>query len=141
MRVWIYIFVFCFSMMIFKTLISFLLVRFLASKVTLRQVFKDGLENKFPLVYEYDMGDSWMHRIKLEKIFEDDARAYPKCLAGSRACPPEDCGGVDGFKRMVKILENPKHKEYAEFAAWLKDCSYKKYDPKHFDPKEVRYFR
>jgi len=44
--------------------------------------------------YEYDFGDGWVHKIKLEKILElgegEDINDYPKCIAGKMACPPED---------------------------------------------------
>jgi hypothetical protein len=47
--------------------------------------------------YEYDFGDSWEHELLLEKIVPvDETAVYPRCLAGERACPPEDCGGVWG---------------------------------------------
>ena len=42
------------------------------------------------LIYEYDYGDSWIHRIKLEKrVLGPDGTAIPTCIAGERACPPE----------------------------------------------------
>lgn len=47
------------------------------------------------LDYEYDFGDSWEHRLKLEKILDrapDDAAV--RFVTGKRACPPEDCGGI-----------------------------------------------
>ncbi|MDF1489868.1 plasmid pRiA4b ORF-3 family protein [Tessaracoccus caeni] len=47
------------------------------------------------LFYEYDFGDGWWHTIKLEKVepwVDGDPDAH--CLAGRRACPPEDLGGV-----------------------------------------------
>ena len=44
--------------------------------------------------YEYDFGDGWTHKIKLETIFElgegENVNDYPKCIAGKMACPPED---------------------------------------------------
>ena len=40
---------------------------------------------------------------------------YPKYLAGERACPPEDCGSVDGYYRIVSILRDPNHDEYEEY--------------------------
>jgi hypothetical protein len=31
---------------------------------------------------------------------------YPKCLAGERAFPPEDCGSIDGYYRIGSILRD-----------------------------------
>ena len=42
-------------------------------------------------LYEYDFGDGWTHQLILEAIIEED-NELPKCIAGERACPPEDCG-------------------------------------------------
>jgi hypothetical protein len=54
---------------------------------------------------------------------------------GARACPPEDCGGVHGYSEMLKIVRNPSHKEHKSMMEWLG----KKYDPKAFDPKNVKF--
>lgn len=46
------------------------------------------------LFYEYDFGDGWWHTLKLEKVetwVDGDPDAH--CIAGRRACPPEDIGG------------------------------------------------
>jgi len=51
--------------------------------------------------YEYDFGDGWEHDVRLEELaplVEDDR---PRCLAGRRACPPEDVGGVPGFQALL----------------------------------------
>jgi len=44
--------------------------------------------------YNYDFGDYWQHMFVTEKTLppQEGAR-YPVCLAGARACPPEDVGG------------------------------------------------
>ena len=48
-------------------------------------------------LYTYDMGDSWEHTILIEKTLPVEAGIkYPRCIAGERACPPEDCGGPWG---------------------------------------------
>src|SRR5208283_2998433 len=45
------------------------------------------------MTYNYDFGDSWEHSIVLEKRLPPDPdAAYPICLDGGLACPPEDCG-------------------------------------------------
>ncbi len=48
--------------------------------------------------YTYDFGDDWVHRIRLEKAEDWQLGAtVVQCVAGRRAAPPEDCGGVYGF--------------------------------------------
>jgi hypothetical protein len=51
------------------------------------------------LGYLYDFGDCWKHEAKVEKVIlePDHGLHYPLCTAGSRACPPEDCGGDQGY--------------------------------------------
>jgi hypothetical protein len=50
--------------------------------------------------YEYDFGDGWIHRLTLEDIHVQPLKLarLPRCLAGKRACPPEDSGGVPGYE-------------------------------------------
>ena len=58
----------------------------------------------YQLFYEYDFGDRWEHVLTLEK-FLVRAVDEPLCLAGNRACPPEDSGGpwlYDEFLRSRK---------------------------------------
>ena len=86
------------------------------------------------LTYEYDFGDSWQHEIKIEKILTPEQnQRYPVCLAGKRACPPEDCGGFPGYQRLLRILRNPKHKEYEDMLDWIGGD----FDPEAFDLVEI----
>ena len=56
--------------------------------------------------YAYDFGDGWQHTITLEKIVPREENVeYPRCLAGKRACPPEDCGGTWGYVEFLEVLE------------------------------------
>ncbi|RZC35166.1 PRiA4 ORF3 domain containing protein [Asbolus verrucosus] len=89
--------------------------------------------------YEFDLGDSWMHQIVLEKILPPPGpkAEYPKCTGGKRACPPEDCGGVDGYHHLLEVYKDPQHEEYEELIGrWLQDL-YPGYDPEYFDRKKV----
>lgn len=53
------------------------------------------------LLYLYDFGDEWWHRVRVEsKGAGGSFGEAPCCLAGAGACPPEDCGGPDAFRRM-----------------------------------------
>lgn len=55
-----------------------------------------------PLVYTYDFGDDWQHEIALVRIAPDAPDAIT-CLAGARACPPEDCGGTIGYEHLLEL--------------------------------------
>jgi len=91
-------------------------------------------KEKGKIIYEYDFGDSWEHDIVLEKILPvDSEQAYPFCLGGKMACPPEDCGGVWGYESMLQAIQDPKHEEHEDILDWLGED----FDPKHFDAVEV----
>jgi len=62
--------------------------------------------------YEYDFGDSWEHEVIVEKLLLYDPQTpYPVCLAGARACPPEDCGGFPGYLGILETLAAPQKSE------------------------------
>lgn len=92
--------------------------------------------------YSYDFGDGWEHQIKLEAIMPADISInYPNCIAGERACPPEDCGGVVGFEELLETLLHGKATEKKELNQWLKNHAknYYPYLPESFDPKAVTF--
>lgn len=97
---------------------------------------EDNVEEGETFLYVYDFGDSWVHQVKFEKICNAAPRKkYPVCLAGERACPPEDCGGPHGYGAFLKIILNPKHPEYRETLRWVG----RQFDPESFDVKAVRF--
>ncbi len=88
----------------------------------------------------YDFGDGWEHHVELEAIQpREESVTYPRCVAGERAGPPEDCGGVPGYDRLLKIIGNPRHKERREMLAWLGKMKGPKFDPEAFDPVGVQF--
>jgi len=100
-------------------------------KYTLASVVST-VKEKF--LYIYDFGDDWIHEILVEKILPPGKEAkYPVCLAGKRACPPEDSGGVWGYAQMLEIMQDPKHEEYDSLMEWLGD----EFDPETFDPEKI----
>jgi hypothetical protein len=88
------------------------------NKFTLAEVLTDRQQ---ALVYEYDFGDSWQHLVTLEERLPADAAmpATALCLAGERACPPEDSGGIWGYMELLKALKNKKHPEHRSMKEWL----------------------
>lgn len=94
-------------------------------------------------IYEYDFGDGWSHEVELVAIEQRNPDSeYPKCLAGERACPPEDCGGVYGYYRILEILADSNDDEYEETIEWLSGFTEESapYDPSVFDPKSVDFW-
>ena len=69
------------------------------------------------MLYTYDFGDGWRHDIVVEEIGEPVSHA--SCLAGERACPPEDSGGPWGYAEMLSAVHDPEHPEHESFAEWL----------------------
>ncbi len=64
-------------------------------------------------VYAYDFGDNWRHDIAVTGIDKTDKRlTYPLCVAGERAGPPEDCGGVWGYCDLLATLEKGRGEAY-----------------------------
>jgi hypothetical protein len=86
--------------------------------------------------YNYDYGDRWCHEIRIEAIEAAPPRIrYPRCLAGERACPPEDVGGVSGYETFLEAIADPSHEEHEMYATWIG----RKFDPERFDPAKVRF--
>jgi Plasmid pRiA4b ORF-3-like protein len=84
--------------------------------------------------YIYDFGDDWKHDILVEGVTDaGPGIAYPRCIAGSRACPPEDCGGMWGYAELLDILSDPGHEEHNERLGWLGIDSPDQFDPAAFD--------
>jgi hypothetical protein len=101
------------------------------SKYKLSQLLK---KEKDTLIYEYDFGDSWEHKILLEKILPFDTKTVlPVCIKGKRACPPEDCGGIWGYEELLATISNPKHPEHEDMLEWLGG----EFDPEEFDLEEI----
>jgi len=97
------------------------------------------------LAYEYDFGDSWIHKITFEGRVESETATYPResfveagkgvfsgkkraavCMGGAMCGPPEDCGGVYGYQELLELrarrAKNPNARLNAadrERLAWL----------------------
>ncbi|MCE9614885.1 MAG: plasmid pRiA4b ORF-3 family protein [Lentisphaerae bacterium] len=88
-----------------------------------------------PIEHQPPRTDKWQHHVLLEASWhEGETVAYPKCIAGANACPTEGCGGIPGYRHLLKALRDPEGPGHAEritlAGGW--------YDPVWFDPKLVR---
>ena len=99
--------------------------------MTLGRIAERGLTE---IIYEYDFGDSWQHHVLIEQTLPTGkSAAYPQCLEGQRACPPEDCGGVWGYAGKLEVLRNPNDREHEEIREWMGED----FDPEKFSLEDV----
>jgi hypothetical protein len=84
--------------------------------------------------YEYDFRDGWRHTVVLEEVIARAAGPpQTRCIGGERACPPEDCGGVQGYVALLEAIHDPFHARHLEMLAWAG----KDFDPQAFDMAAV----
>jgi hypothetical protein len=84
--------------------------------------------------YTYDLGDNWEHTIEMERILPwENGVHYPLCIDGKRACPPEDCGGIEGFHDFLEAVLILGHEDRGKTLTWVGG----QYDIGKFDSKEV----
>lgn len=84
--------------------------------------------------YLYDMGDSWEHRIQVERQFAaEPGESYPRFLDGAMCCPPEDIGGIPGFYDFLEAITDPRHPDHAERVEWHGGP----FDPHHLDRDRI----
>jgi hypothetical protein len=80
--------------------------------------------------YRYDYGDNWELKIFVEKIIpKDEDSKTPRILAGKRAGPPEDVGGVWGYDSFLEAMRDPHHPEHDSYQTWIGGS----FDPEVFD--------
>ena len=91
----------------------------------------DLLSKGEEMTFVYDFGDSWRHTVKVLDCLEydKDEKQHISLLDGKNACPPNDVGGINGYKEMLRILkEEPDDEEAQEYYTWLGS----KWDEKFF---------
>ncbi|HEX7051209.1 MAG TPA: plasmid pRiA4b ORF-3 family protein [Longimicrobiales bacterium] len=107
-----------------------------ATKAKLRNVV-EGPGHAFR--YTYDFGDHWVHRIEvLEMNVRADPDWLPYLVDGARSGPPEDCGGVFGYFRLLEALRTP-YEDLDEEGRTLVDWAGPDYDPEEFSVEQARH--
>ena len=102
-----------------------------------RQFRLDELTNGVEEIYYlYDFGDRWEHLLEVEQVGSIQGQAtlagQPVCVDGRGACPPEDCGGPDGYANLLRALKDPDHRDHSENLRF-----YGHYDPYAFNPVQA----
>ena len=86
--------------------------------------------------YTYDFGDSWTHEVKLRAKIDHADSFQRRLLAGERAGPMEDCGGVSGYERFAEFVQtgkDPYGEDAEELSEWVGD-----WRPEVFDLEAVK---
>lgn len=84
------------------------------------------------ILYTYDPQDGWLHRLELESHLPE-AEPQIHCIAGDRACPPEQSGGIWGYEELLEQLNDPDDPAYDDLWERLGGD----FDPDWFDLKTV----
>ena len=79
-----------------------------------------NLAHRDRMAYDYQFGEGWRVDIRVEKsAAAGKGVRYPACVAGERAGPPEDCGGLEAFHDMLVCLKEPASDLGKEWLDWL----------------------
>jgi hypothetical protein len=73
-----------------------------AEFVEITSIFNRNVEDTCR--YLYDFGDSWEHKVTGRRREEPELNVRRVLLAGERAAPPENCGGVAGYRACCALL-------------------------------------
>lgn len=79
-----------------------------------------GIETRGSFSYTYQFDEGWTVDIAVEGIhaFKKGVK-YPRCAAGERAGPPEDCGGPEAYHDMLACIKEPHTDLGREWLEWL----------------------
>lgn len=78
-------------------------------------------------LYEYDFGDGWIHDIRVTERIQEPFDQRLQLVAGARAFPPEDCGGIPGYDACVEAVTTGEDPDY-DLVEWIGG-----WDPEAFD--------
>jgi hypothetical protein len=90
-----------------------------------------GRKEGAKIQYVYDLGDYWEHGVELVDVVDGRTdQLSRRLLAGERAFPPEDCGGLPGYEECVLVARG--RTKDGERLKWLAG-----WHPERFDFKKT----
>lgn len=102
-----------------------------AGRTTLGALLGRGLQR---MEYAYNMGVFWEHLIVIEKVSAPMPDVtYLQFLGGERRCPPEDCGGPDGYFEFLKNVLSKQKRLRDHAFSWYGGP----YDPDDIDESKI----
>jgi hypothetical protein len=72
--------------------------------------------------YNYDFGDDWLFRIEHVKTMPSYDKYSPERIEAEGQAPPQDVGGVDGYKEFLKAYNDPEHPQHKELVRWAEEA-------------------
>lgn len=94
---------------------------------TYRQMPESTPISKFEgdrIVYTYDFGDEWTHDIEFEGTDPDYDNDFPRMVSFEGRSPPEDCGGVWGYRNLLEALADPANPRHGDLSAWAEGMGF-----------------
>ncbi len=80
----------------------------------------EALRGERLFTFVYDLGDCWDHEVRVEEITWTEPRMYcAVCLGGENACPPEDCGGADGYQAFLEAIADSGRGDHRRLLDWV----------------------
>lgn len=102
-----------------------------SASVALKDVFKKPGDE---MIYIYDYGDDWVHRIVFERTMQMRDEDRPViCIGGRMESPPEDSGGIHGYYELLEALPDKNHDAHKMAVEMLG----KKFDASFFDEEGI----
>lgn len=80
------------------------------------------------LIYNYDFGDNWRHRIDVLRVIDNYKQNHPVCLGGDGKAPPEDVGGERGYDYFLEVIQNPEDPDFAHMERWVIGQGFEEFD-------------
>jgi Plasmid pRiA4b ORF-3-like protein len=103
-------------------------------QVTLAQL---RLRKGARFIYEYDLNIPWQHEIRIEdRLPATLGKVLPCCTGGAGACPPEDCGGPEGY--LAGLDEAVSVEAYEDFETFTEIFDEVVRDPERLRDDETR---